>query len=219
MMDKLIVFDIDDTISATAAMHQTVFTESLIELGVQNIDTNYGAYLHHTDSYIAKKVYEEDRKQAFSTAILTTFESLLLEKLKRFSIQEIKGATKSIHTLKTLPEVGIAFATGALRKTALYKLQELNIDIAPNQLVASNTIEEREGIVSQAIVQAESFYKVKQFNTIISVGDGLWDLKTAENLSINFVGVGEKNEKVLKENGAAVVLKDLTNFVEVVHQF
>lgn len=36
---------------------------------------------------------------------------------------------------------------------------------------------------------------------IISFGDGLWDLKTANNLSLEFIGIGCSNEAVLKGSG------------------
>lgn len=220
MKTRLIVFDIDDTISATASLHQRLFTECLIDLGVQQIDTNYGAYLHHTDSYIAKLIYEKDRGIPFSNAILQEFEKLLYTKLQQYPIQEIEGAQSTISYLKETSNIAIAFATGSLLQPALYKLEQLDLRIDPELVVASNQLETREGIVSNAIDRAKNHYQVDEFDTIISVGDGVWDLKTARNLSLNFIGVSEKNKKVLLENGANTILADLTNFVETVqHQF
>lgn len=98
-------------------------------------------------------------------------------------------------------------------RPAKHKLQCIGINYNENLLVASDTIYERETIVSQAINNAKTYYSVSSFDNIISVGDGLWDLLTAKNLKIDFIGVGLKNKKVLKDNGARLVYEDLTRFV------
>mgnify|MGYP000669299615 CR=1 FL=1 len=56
---KLVIFDIDGTLTDTVLLHQKAFTQSLTQLGVQEIDTNYNEYLHHTNSYIAKGIFEK----------------------------------------------------------------------------------------------------------------------------------------------------------------
>jgi phosphoglycolate phosphatase-like HAD superfamily hydrolase len=51
----------------------------------------------------------------------------------------------------------------------------------------------REEIVNSAIEKAKKYYNVDEFQKIISVGDGIWDLKTARNLGIHFLGIRDKN--------------------------
>ena len=42
---------------------------------------------------------------------------------------------------------------------------------------------------------------------IVSVGDGMWDLLTAKNLDVEFIGIGsDAKEKALTEAGARVVV-------------
>ena len=53
---------------------------------------------------------------------------------------------------------------------------------------------------------------MQSFKRVISVGDGLWDLLTADNLNIEFIGIGEENKDLLIKNGAMKVFRDLTEF-------
>ena len=54
--------------------------------------------------------------------------------------------------------------------------------------------------------------KVNSFKNIISVGDGLWDLETASNIGIHFVGIGHKNRQVFKNKSIKYHINDWTSF-------
>ena len=66
MKNNLIVFDIDGTLTESVEIHQKGFINALTHLGVQNIDSNFKEYKHHTDSFIAKEIYENDKSSPFS---------------------------------------------------------------------------------------------------------------------------------------------------------
>lgn len=70
-------------------------------------------------------------------------------------------------------------------------------------MASSDKIEVREEIVQESIKKAESFYNTK-FNRILSIGDGLWDLQVAKNLGLEFIGIGDKHRKALKEKGCKI---------------
>lgn len=209
---KLFVFDIDDTLSQTAKLHQAAFVVALQKMGVEEIDTNFGDYQHHTDSFIAKVIYEEDRQEAFTLEKLNQFHQLLTEEVMKYSIQEIKGAKQKLAEIEMESEFGICYATGSLLKPAQYKLDEIGIKDYQNRLTASDQLFEREQIVSSAIEKAKKYYRQDNFEQIISVGDGLWDLKAANQLAIHFVGMGDRNQRVLTESGAKVVYSDFSSF-------
>ena len=210
---NLIVFDIDGTLTNSVSIHQKAFTKALGQIGVDKIDSNYKTYKHHTDSYIAKVIYEKNRNKIFVAQIISKFETLLTKNIAEdLGISEIKGAKKLLETIEKNSDYGICFATGSLLKPAILKLQQAGIKFNSKLLVAANEILDREGIVKAAILKAEKYYDVSNFEKIISVGDGLWDLKTALNLSLKFVGVGLKNKDLLLKNGAKVILEDLEAF-------
>lgn len=209
---NLLIFDIDGTLTDTVPMYKQAFIDGLHQMGVQQMDTNFKEYLHHTDSYIGKVIYEAERKESFTASKIELFETYLTEIVMNAQIQEIVGAKKLIESLQADPEIAIGFATGSLLKPALHKLAATDIPFNKEVLVAANHIHERENIVSQAIEQAKAFYDQHDFGRIISVGDGLWDLKTARNLNIEFIGIGKANKEVMLANGMERYFDDLTAF-------
>jgi len=209
---NLIVFDIDGTLTDSVKIHQKAFTEMLYEIGVSSINSEFKTFKHHTDSFIAKEIYETDKGDIFSRSKKNEFEKGLTQKVSANKIEEIKGAHELITFLEKNTEFGICYATGSLLRPAKHKLKSIKIDFNEELLIASDEIYSREEIVSTAIDRAKKFYNVEQFERIISVGDGLWDLLTAKNLNLEFIGVGLKNKKILINNGAKLVLNDLREF-------
>lgn len=209
---NLIVFDIDGTLTDSVAYHQTAFVAALQQMGVQKINTDFKAYKHHTDSHIAKVIYELDRKENFGTQQLDLFENLLWSQINTVTLKEIKGALRTVILLEQATDFGICYATGSLRKPATYKLNTIGLNFEPGQLAASNKIETREEIVLAAIEQAKSYYQQSSFERIISIGDGLWDLKTAQTLGLEFIGIGATHKEVLTAHGMALHFEDWSNF-------
>jgi phosphoglycolate phosphatase-like HAD superfamily hydrolase len=210
--NKLIIFDIDGTLADSVEQHQKAFTESLLEIGVNTINTEFNLFKHHTDSFIAKEIYELDQQHPFSVEKFNQFEKALTKKITTQQFEEISGAKELIEKLKDAPNTLYSFATGSLRKAAEHKLNSVGINFESWQLVASDHIYEREKILEKVIKNSCERYKIKKFESIISVGDGIWDLITANNLDIEFVGVGLKNKQILLEKGAKIVYKDLSEF-------
>jgi len=211
-MKNLIVFDIDGTLTDSVTQHIKAFKKTLLEMGVSEINDDFKTFKHHTDSFISKSIFESNTSKEFSKVEFDVFENGLTDKLLGQTINEITGAKHLIDKLKNSADFGFCFATGSLRKPAEYKLNTVGIPFEDWQLVTSDSIYDREGIVSKAIENASKYYNTPKFGRIISVGDGLWDLLTAKNLELEFIGVGLINEKILTENGAEVVYEDLTEF-------
>ena len=209
-MKNLIVFDIDGTLTDSVGQHINAFKETLIEMGVSEIKSEFGTFKHHTDSFISKAIFESNQNKQFTKVKFDLFEKGLTEKLHAQKIIEIAGAKKLIEELSRHPDYGFCFATGSLRRPAEYKLNSVGIPFKDWQLVTSDAIYDREGIVSKAIENASDYYNIQKFERVISVGDGLWDLITAKNLELQFIGVGLKNKGILIENGATFVYEDLT---------
>ena len=209
---NLIVFDIGGTLTDSVNQHQKAFTETLHEIGVAKLNSEFKTFKHHTDSFIAKEIYENEKQTPITESKINKFEIGLTQKINGEKIREIKGAKKLIAMLENKTDFGVCYATGSLHRPAKFKLKSIGVSFKEKKLVASDKIYEREKIVRKAIENASAFYKVKKFERIISVGDGLWDLITANNLGLEFIGIGFKNKNVLIENGAEIVYENLTEF-------
>ncbi|MDM1045659.1 HAD hydrolase-like protein [Myroides sp. 1354] len=209
---NLIVFDIDGTLTNTVHLHQMAFKKGLQSIGVSTFNDAFSTYKHHTDLHIARVIYESSTGNPFLPATLHTFETFLYEEIKQETILEINGAKKLIEKLELHTDFGVCFATGSLYQPATLKLNRIGVSFNPLQLVASNTIEERENIVNQAIHNAKQYYSTSQFDRIIAVGDGLWDLLTAKNLNLEFIGIGTSNREIMQANGMLTHFEDLQDF-------
>lgn len=210
---KLIVFDIDDTLTKSENQHQKAYVDTMKAFGVKEVDQNWKSYTHHTDSYILKKNYERNFSKPFDLSLISDFESEMTRIIKTLpETQEIHGAAKAVRFFMDETVYGVCFATGSLLEPAYVKLAQSEIPFIPKLVVGSNDFYEREQIVKSAIENAKDFYKVDIFEDIISVGDGIWDLKTARNLNIHFIGILDKNLADFQKENIKCHIKDWQNF-------
>ncbi|WP_405209350.1 HAD family hydrolase [Aquimarina sp. LLG6339-5] len=212
LKDTLYIFDIDGTLTDSVPMYLISVTKAMMNMGINNIDTDYNNYKHHTDSYALRYNYERSFKQDLSENLLGDFENNLVTQMLEFDpVKEIKGAQSLIQSFRD-KSIPFCFATGALPKPAMLKLEQCSIWYDELLLATSMTHESREGFVMDALKKAKAFYNISEFTKIISVGDGLWDLKTAQNLSLDFVGIGDKNKEKLLQNGATRCYSNIDEF-------
>lgn len=210
---NLIVFDIDDTLTKSAYQHQLAYVNSMKEIGITKINQNWKEYKHHTDSYILKVNYENNLSDKFDFKLLKNFEKIMTEIMKTFEpVKEINGAKNFVDYLRNEKKYALTFATGSLFQPAILKLEQANIWHDKNLVASSNQFYEREEIVSDAIEKAKQYYNVTDFENIISIGDGLWDMKTAKNLNVSFIGVGTKNYEDFKKENIEIHTENWENF-------
>jgi len=210
---NLIVFDIDDTLTKSEYQHQLAYVNTMKEFGITTINQNWSEYKHHTDSYILKKNYENNLAEKFDFSFIHDFENRMTELILSLEkVSEINGAKNIINYFNGKTNYAISFATGSLLKPALIKLNQSGIKYKAELVVGSNETYEREGIVEKAIKKAKDFHQVTSFENIISVGDGIWDLKTAQNLGLHFIGIGMKNYADFNDENIKVHIKDWHDF-------
>jgi phosphoglycolate phosphatase-like HAD superfamily hydrolase len=191
---RLAVFDIDGTLTQSASIHQSAYIRALALSGFTEIDTNWGNYPHHTDTAIFRQIFEMQSGASLTPTDVTRFEDLLHTEIcsggTNQQIIEIAGACAFLQSLVKHSEYHVVFATGSLHRPARYKLLQAGIPAAQELVIAANQFFSREDVVSEAIRSARSFYDVKEFEQVVSFGDGEWDWKTARNLGLDFIGIG-----------------------------
>ncbi len=210
---NLIVFDIDDTLTNSEYQHQWAFVKAMKEFGISEINQNWIEYKHHTDSYILKENYENNHADKFDFSFIQDFEKRMTQLILGLkTASEIKGAKQILNFITNESDYAISFATGSLLEPAFIKLDQVGIEYHKELVVGSNEIYEREGIVKMAIEKSREFHNVKSFENIISVGDGIWDMTTARNIGVNFIGIGMENYQDFKNAQIKVHIKDWHEF-------
>lgn len=210
---NLIVFDIDDTLTKSEYQHQLAYVNAMKKIGITEINQNWKEYQHHTDSYILKVNYENNFADKFDWNLINNFENRMTEIMLTLEpVKEINGAKQFVDFLRVEKKYALAFATGSLLRPALLKLEQAKIWHDKSLVASSNQFYEREQVVTDAIEKAKQYYSVEKFENIISTGDGIWDLKTAKNLNVKFIGVGLKNYNDFIKENIEVHTEDWGNF-------
>lgn len=198
--NKLIVLDIDDTLTSSEDKHTDSLVYAMHEFGIKDVDTDWKAYAHTSDSFILKENYERTLGKKFSFGIIPEFERVMTEYFMKLpDSSEVLGAKNAVEFIMNETDYGVCFATGSILKPAYLKLEQIGLEFDKEVLESANSFFTREEIVQSAIRRAEAFYNVNSFEEIISFGDGLWDVTTAENLNLHFVGVNTKNIEDFKK--------------------
>jgi phosphoglycolate phosphatase-like HAD superfamily hydrolase len=205
---KLAVLDIDGTLTDSIALHQTAFLSAIESFNFPNLDRNWSGYKHHTDTAI----FEEAWFKAYGEAVTAEDRSIFHERLEAefetahvgVEVQEIRGATGFVQALRDRGWT-VVFATGGLRRLSRSKLKSVGIPFSEEVLITASEHTTRHELVSHAI-KAASAQSGSVLTAIVSVGDGLWDMQTAADLGVPFlgVGIGAKADD-LQRRGAVVV--------------
>ena len=112
----------------------------------------------------------------------------------------------------------MAIATGGWRRSARFKLECAGIPHEGLGAAFADDAHPREEIIRIATERAasRSGAEIDALGRRLYVGDGLWDLKAAGSLGIDFLGIAEGDRaSLLREAGAPCVLPDFSDLDEV----
>ena len=221
-MDGLIVFDMDGTLINTNKVDCECFVQAFAdEFGITQINTNWTDYQHATDSWVFHEIIGNHlgRRPGHDDSIRFTnrFVGLLEDSFNadpgQFS--EIPGASAMFAQLRQSGRWAVAIATGACHASAHFKLSKVEIDVANLPIASADDAFSRGEIVKLAIDRASQMYGQESFDRIVSVGDAPWDVSTARNMGLPFVGINgdQQDPDQLERLGAKHVLADFTDQV------
>lgn len=220
MVMKLIVFDIDGTLTNTSRVDNECFARAYADaLEVAEIDTTWESCPHVTDSGVAQHIFQQhfsrEPEETEISLLRNCFMNLLREQLQLDPVlfAEITGAAETLRRLRQHDDWAVAIATGCWQVSADFKLAAAGLDCDALPAAFAEDGLAREQIVQAAIARAGHHYRQTGFEKIVSVGDGLWDVRTARNLRLGFVGIadGERAEK-LRAHGAQHVIGDFSDY-------
>jgi phosphoglycolate phosphatase-like HAD superfamily hydrolase len=220
--DRLAIFDIDGTLTATNAVDDECYLRAVGEaLHVDCSGVDWSETPHVTDSAIARHLWTRRHgrapEQRDLDGLQQRFLTILREELARapHRFVAIDGAVDILHQLRSAGW-HVALATGAWRESAATKLRAAGVAATDVPMACADDAESREDIVRLAWQKAEAATG-KHFRRVVSVGDASWDVRTARSLGLPFVGVGTGvAEARLRAAGATTILPHLRDAPAVV---
>lgn len=219
---KLVVFDLDGTLAGTSAIDEACFVQAFADtLNIHRLSTNWLDYDHATDSAVTTQAFVKHfAREPHSTEIARVVERFV-ELLSRHHdlnsgwFAEIPGASAFLTALQQNSEWGIALATGGWKRSAEFKIRAAGLPLAEVPAAFAEDGPSRESIVETAISRASAWYRCREFERIVSVGDAVWDIQTARQLKLLFLGVaGESRAAALRDNGAGHVIENYLDPVQ-----
>ncbi len=188
---RIILFDIDGTLTATTnadnGCYETAFARSF---GFPLPTSDWHCYQHVTDMGIIQEVMKNTGRPPATMDAIDRFERIYESELAESFAQhpagfiEIPGARRLLEALRKTEGVVAALSTGGMRRTALFKLRQIGVDGTAMQGAFANDAISRADIARMAIQRTGIAP-----TDIVYVGDGAWDVQTAAELGMRFVGV------------------------------
>jgi phosphoglycolate phosphatase-like HAD superfamily hydrolase len=216
IMPNLVLFDIDGTLVNSNEVDAICYVRSVQEeFGLEKIDDRWETYKHATDSGIFEEIFERFFSRKPSEPEISRTVARLVRLLAEYHsrkpamFDEIGGAGETLQMLKCLPDWRIGIATGAWKESASFKLNSAGIKYEGLPIVTGSDAKTREEILLKCVDASKNQYGIAEFEKIVSVGDAVWDLKTASNLKLGFIGIN-KPEK-FKDYKDCRVMQDFSN--------
>jgi phosphoglycolate phosphatase-like HAD superfamily hydrolase len=221
---NLVIFDIDGTLTESVAVDEVCFVQTFRDvLGIERINTNWLEYNFQTDSGLALEICRNhlgrDSGGAEINRLKSRFAELLCDAVEGRGqpIGEVSGAAALLHWLGAHPRWRVAIATGGWSVSARFKLASAGLPVDAFSWASADDALDRVDILRTAIGRAGQDYRQDAFETVVYVGDGVWDVRAAKALGIGFLGLAAGNKAVrLVEEGALCVLPDFSDPLRVV---
>jgi phosphoglycolate phosphatase-like HAD superfamily hydrolase len=211
---KLAIFDIDGTLTDTCAVDDRCYAIAAAELfGVPVEEMRWDGTPHHTDSGILGWLCERSRGSAPTAAETDAVRSRFVAELGSVCAREpahfapIPGACEVFAALGAAGW-NVALATGGWGASARFKLTTAGIDHAGVPLGCADDGLSRAEIVRTALLRSIERYG-GPFERVVVLGDRPWDVTTAVEVGLPFVGLGiDDKAEALRAFGARTVLRD-----------
>ena len=221
---KLAIFDIDGTLTNTNNVDEECFVKAFAEAhAITKINTNWSTYPHATDSGITLHIFQEKFGRHPEETELARFKRCFVKLLNEqhrsdsSSFAEIADASIVLDRLNRESEWVVAIATGCWRESALLKLKAAKIDVGTIPAAYAEDGLSREEILEAAVSKSLEHYQESGFEKIVSIGDGLWDVRTARHLNYAFLGIGSgESALILRQAGAKHVIEDFADYDQLI---
>ena len=217
---NLAIFDIDGTLTRTLSVDAECYIRAFAdEFGLSGFSADWGSYRNYTDSGIADEIFagsfgrslEAGEHQRLIARFLFLLSTRKSDNPALFG--EVPGAGETLSRLRREPDWKIAIATGCWLESARFKLESAGVDFQGMPLATADDSMIRSRIFRIALKRARQYYRIRHFERVVYVGDGVWDLAMTRELQHPFIGIAEGEKATrLRELGAGVILPDLRDY-------
>jgi phosphoglycolate phosphatase-like HAD superfamily hydrolase len=210
---KLIMFDIDGTLTRTDAADGDCFVQALQDVfGFTGISDDWSIYPHCTDSGILDALFHERKGRTPTAHEIAEFQSRFVALLEAESaarpFDQIEGAHEMLRQLAATPGFAVALASGAWECSARLKLASAGLDFPQIPGAFADDAHSREDIMRASLTRATRLHVRDSFESVIYVGDGIWDARACRVLGWPCIGIARDPAKAarLVSEGALTVL-------------
>ena len=212
---RLVIFDIDGTLTQTMKADVECFLRSLAEVcGFRDVDTDWSRYKHATDAGVFHEIHEARTGRPPSHFEISRFRQHFVDLLEQMSSKApftaVKVASLLLSRLADSQQHRVALATGAWRDAARLKMALAGLCYDDYPTASSDDALDRDSIIRLSIERAAERYG--RPGSTVFVGDGVWDARACRRVGIPFIGVAtDGRAERLSAKGAVCVFPDLGN--------
>ncbi len=216
---NLVMFDIDGTLVEWNPIFDELYVKAVKEyLNIPEVDTNWKRYRNSTDSDITAQIIEENLGRPATTEDINIIRNSYVKKVQALTLDnhdyfhEIAGAGETLTELINLPDTVLAIVTGNWEETSLIKLKMNNLFFPELIIATASDALSRDGIMKTAEERVKQKFQNTSINTIIYIGDAVWDVHASVKNGYHFIGIatGEKITR-LRNEGAKWIIPDYRN--------
>lgn len=223
---NLVMFDMDGTLTDTTALDENCYVQAIEQaLGLTAVVTDWESYPHASSSYCLEAIVRQARGQAPTPAESRAVQQRMIELMDELHARgrgtgEIAGAAACVEALRHAG-YAVSIASGDWEATARHKLTTARIPFEKLPAAFCEASHVRTEIMRASLARAQRHYGT-EFERIVYVGDGAWDVKACRELAWPLVGVGrDAHGARLQRLGTSHVIphyRELNQFLTVLHQ-
>ncbi len=184
---KLVVFDIDGTLTHTAEAADRIFLRTVSEfLCIPDVNLEWPDSTHGTDTGALNHLLSMHSRSPLTDADLARLQRsyLMALEVELTSAPAVVGADVALQAVSNSSEWQLSFATGNWLDPGLHKLRICGLGTHGAFVASSCHSYDRSEILREAISRSGSP------TSVVYLGDKPWDKAAAEHLGIGFVAIG-----------------------------
>jgi phosphoglycolate phosphatase-like HAD superfamily hydrolase len=191
-----------------------IYLQSLSEVfGFVDVSSEWSSYQHTTDSGILGEIFQNRLGRApaaaETSAFRTHFVNAIAAAAQKMPFREIPGARQLLSHLIALQPYRVGLATGGWSDTARCKMLSAGMPYDAVPSASADDAVSRVSIMQIAIDRVVARADGHRPDSVVYVGDGIWDARACRALTIPFVGIATgAHAQTLRAEGAVEVFPD-----------